>query len=155
MTASHKRQSCSSPNQTLLAIAAFATALLGTAGIIFAVYASGNMAHQLRDKGNAAYQAGDYPTSLEHHLKAVAVVPQDATYRADLGRTHQALAQHGKAISQYTMALDLEPGFPSALCGRADTYESIGAMERAETDRNQVKTLASQGKLTKDCTPPS
>ena len=153
MAASHNRQSCSWPNQALLPIAMLAIPLLGTAGIIFAVYISGNIAHQITDKGNSAYQAGDYPTSLEYHLRAVAVVPQNARYRADLARTHHALAQYSKAISQYTMALDLEPGFPRALCGRAKTYETIGATGLAEQDQNQATAPWSQGKFTETCTP--
>ena len=150
MATSRNRQS--HRNEAFIIIAGMAIALLINAGIISGIYASGSMAYQIKNKGNDAYQAGDHLTSLEHHLRAVAINPGDTGYRANLARTHHALAQYDKAISEYTAALELEPGFPPALCGRAETYETIGATGLAERDQNQATALWSQGKRTEACT---
>ena len=113
-------------------------ALLIAASLIYTLHASGHMAYQIRNKRNVAYEAGDHLTALEHHLQAVAINPQDASYRSDLARTHHAPAQYDKAISEYTRALDLEQGLPQALCGRADTYQAIGATAPSERDHIQA-----------------
>ena len=150
MSTQHNPPHLTTPDAFIIAIAVL-TMLLLTAGIIFGIYTSGNIAHQIRDKGNAAYQAEDYLVSLDHHLKASAIEPRNAGYRADLARTHHALAQYDKAIVEYTAALDLEPGLPSALCGRAETYETIGAAKLAQKDRTQAKILWSQAKFNEGC----
>ena len=72
MSTSRNRQS--HRNEAFIVIAVMAIALLITAGIISGIYASGSMAYQIKNKGNDAHQAGDHLTSLEHHLRDVAIV---------------------------------------------------------------------------------
>ena len=79
-------------------------------------YHFGWMAFQQRDQGNAAYQAGDYHQALKYHLRANSIVTSDPYYRLDLARTYAALDQHHHAITQYTKALDIQPGLKAALC---------------------------------------
>ena len=108
--------------------------ILTTAAIITLVYATGNMAFQQHDRGNAAYAQGHFHQALKHHLKAVSINTTDPAYRAALADTHLVLEQYEQAVTQYMTALDLEPGYHPALCGRAAAYRTIGASALANRD---------------------
>ena len=111
------------------------------AAIIGAVYLSGSMAFQLRDAGNAALAEGDLHVALQKHERAAAIAHRDPGYRSDLARTYMALDRHQDAITEYTLALEIDPAHPEALLGRAQALGAIGAHELAQQDLTAAARL--------------
>lgn len=126
------------------AVVGSALGILATAAIIIGAYLSDQMAFQQRDSGNAAYQAGNHQASLQYHLKAVSIVTGDPAYRSDLAHTYLALERYDMAITEYTAALAMDPGFQPALCGRGLTYRAIGAERLAQVDFRKAQLTTGQ-----------
>ena len=114
-------------------------------------YSTGQMAFQQHEKGTAAFSSGDYQAALKHHRKATDMADDIPQYRAGLARTLHALGQYDRALSEYTRVLELQPGQEAALCGRALTYDAIGASHLAEEDRRQFNLNKGQAKSTSSC----
>ena len=129
----------------------FTAVIIAIIAVPVVAYSTGQMAFQQHEKGTAAFSAGDYQTALKHHLKAADMANDIPQYRAGLARTLHALGQYDRALSEYTRVLELQPGQEAALCGRALTYDAIGASNLAEEDRRQFNLKKHQAESKNDC----
>lgn len=116
-------------------------ALLLTGGFISLIFMSGSMSYQLRDAGNEALELGDLYTALQKHRRAVDISHQNPDYRADLARTYLALERYPDAITEYTLALEMDPEHPASLTGRAQAFQQLGNQDMARKDLNAARLL--------------
>ena len=130
--------------QIAILFMAVAIAIIAVPGV---AYSTGQMAFQQHEKGVAAFSSGDYQTALKHNIKATDMANDIPRYRVGLAHTLHALGQYDRAISEYTIVLEIKPNQEAALCGRALTYDAIGASHLAEKDRRQFKLKKHQTEL--------
>src|SRR5664280_2426438 len=93
--------------------------------------AASTEADEFLRKGIAAQQHGDVKTAIEEYRKALAVRPELAEARANLGAALAAAGQFDAAIEEDTRALDVAPDKTAVRMNLALAYYKKGDFRRA------------------------
>jgi tetratricopeptide (TPR) repeat protein len=80
------------------------------------------------------FRSGDLEAARQDYLRAIALSPPYYEVWTNLGQCLRRVQDHAGAVRAYSRALDLEPGQPLALMGRADSHQELGMLELACAD---------------------
>ncbi len=108
-------------------------------------------ARQDVQQGLNDYALADYQHAVEGFSRALAAssLPRDAaaTTLANRGAALMKLERYQDAVDDYTNALELKPGFVSALTGRAAAYLNLGELDLAIVDNSAVILVSPDNKM--------
>ncbi len=83
--------------------------------------------------GQIAFARSFYDQAAEHLEKSISIRPRDTRAHVILGELRTFQGRYEEAIARYDKVLRLEPGHPSAIAGKADTWEKCGERDKART----------------------
>ena len=98
----------------------------------------------LKEKGNAAYKAGNFPLALSKYKEAVKFAEtrqEEVTALKNRAAVHLKLENYKAAVSDSSRALDILPGDVKALYRRCRAYESLGEIELAVEDARRARNI--------------
>ncbi|KFY07017.1 hypothetical protein V492_07527 [Pseudogymnoascus sp. VKM F-4246] len=96
----------------------------------------------LKDQGNKAFAAHDWPTAIEFYTKAIEKDSNQPTYYSNRAQANIKSEAFGYAIADATKAIELDPNFAKAYYRRAVAYSAILKPKDAVRDfRAVVKRL--------------
>jgi tetratricopeptide (TPR) repeat protein len=104
-------------------------------------------------KGNAAYQAEDYPRAVEHYRMALQFDDEAPDIYYNLGLAYYRVGAYEDAVAAYQQAVKLDPAFSDAHLNLALAYNKLYNAPAANLHYNRYRTLAS-GNAQKDLAPP-
>ncbi len=81
--------------------------------------------------GQIAFAQSLYDQAAEHLEKSIAISPRDTRAHVILGELRSFQGRYKEAITRYDKVLRLKPGHPSAIAGKADTWEKCGERDKA------------------------
>jgi len=93
-------------------------------------------AHQLRQAGEAHYQAGDLQSALATLVRTLEVDPEDPLTHNDLGVVLTALQQPAKARQAFQRALRLAPAMPEASENLTALTQQGGVLDNGRPSRH-------------------
>ncbi|KDQ11161.1 hypothetical protein BOTBODRAFT_35703 [Botryobasidium botryosum FD-172 SS1] len=116
--------------------------------------AASTKASSAKEKGNAAFKAGDYPTAIGHYTSAIIADGSDFTFPLNRAAAYLKLNKNEDAERDCNAVLKLSPGNVKALFRRAQARIGSGKLSEAETDlsealRREPKNSAVQQELDK------
>src|SRR5438034_46813 len=76
-------------------------------------------------RGIVAHDRRQYELAVDCFRAAIALAPDNAAYRNQLGISHQALGQTQEAIACYREALRLQPNLAEAYCNLGALFLSM------------------------------
>jgi tetratricopeptide (TPR) repeat protein len=94
-------------------------------------------------RGRAYYFLGRWDKAADDFTKAIDLVPDAWSYRADRGEAHDRRKEWNKAFADFSKALELNGGSPYVWCGRGDTYAELGHWTEAAADFAKAVELKS------------
>ncbi len=83
--------------------------------------------------GRIAFARSYYDQAAEHLEKSIAISPRDTRAHLILGELRSFQGRYEEAIARYDKVLRLQPGDPSAIAGKADTWEKCGERDKARS----------------------
>jgi len=99
--------------------------------------------------GQIAFARSFYDLAAEHLEKSIAISPRDTRAHLILGELRSFQGRYEDAIARYDKVLRLKPDEPSAIAGKADTWEKCGERDKARallepfiTARQETPTMA-------------
>ena len=95
--------------------------------------------------GQIAFARSFYDQAAEHLEKSIAISPRDTRAHLILGELRSFQGRYEEAIARYDKVLRLTPGDPSAIAGKADTWEKCGERDKA---RSLLEPCVTAGKET-------
>jgi len=66
---------------------------------------------ELKNQGNTAFAAHDWPTAIDFYTQAIELNPKEATFYANRAQANIKVEAHGYAIEDASKAIELKPGF--------------------------------------------
>ncbi|KAK3327440.1 mitochondrial outer membrane 72K protein [Cercophora scortea] len=90
-------------------------------------------AAKLKEAGNKAYGAKDFPHAIELYSKAILCKP-DPVYYSNRAACYNASSQWDKVVEDTTAAINLDPEYIKALNRRANAYDHLGKYSEALLD---------------------
>ena len=90
-------------------------------------------AAKLKEAGNKAYKANDYPKAIELYTKAILCKP-DPVYYSNRAACHNATNNWQGVVDDSTAALSLDPEYIKALNRRANAYDHLSMYSEALLD---------------------
>ena len=111
--------------------------------------------------GNLYYDGQAYPQAIEYYEKALAIQPDNADVRTDMGTAYWYSGDPDKAIANFEKALAVRPNHPGTLFnlgivkwqGKKDPKAAIAAWEKLLAtnpdypQKDQVQTLIERAKM--------
>lgn len=79
----------------------------------------------LKNEGNKAFAAHDWPKAAELYTKAIEINPNEPTYYSNRAQAYLKSEAYGYAIADATKAIELNPAFVKAYYRRAVAYTAI------------------------------
>src|SRR3972149_769718 len=76
-------------------------------------------------KGNAAYQAEDYPRAIGHYKLALQFDEQAPDLYYNLGLAYYRIGAYGDSVAAYQQAIKLDPAFSDAQLNLALAYDKL------------------------------
>lgn len=67
------------------------------------------LAQEEKARGNAAFQAGDFSTAVQHFSKAIELSPADAVLYSNRSGSYASLKQFENALKDAEMCVKLKP----------------------------------------------
>ncbi len=95
--------------------------------------------------GQIAFARSFYDQAAEHLEKSISISPRDTRAHLILGELRSFQGRYEEAIARYDKVLRLTPGDPSAIAGKADTWEKCGERDKA---RSVLEPCVTAGKET-------
>lgn len=114
------------------------TAAIADATTILAIDPNLARAHNLR--GTALRGAGDAQAAIAEFTRAVEIAPNSDNYY-QRGATYQLLADHRRAIEDFTQAIAWDADKPQAYFARAESERALGQTEEAGKDHLHGRIL--------------
>ncbi|KAF7337642.1 hypothetical protein MSAN_02237500 [Mycena sanguinolenta] len=99
------------------------------------------MAAQEKEKGNAAFKAGDYPTAIGHYSAAIHADRTDATLPLNRAAAYLKLGKNEDAERDCSTVLTLSKGNTKALFRRAQARVELGKLSEAHEDLKEAAKL--------------
>jgi cytochrome c-type biogenesis protein CcmH/NrfG len=111
--------------------------------------------------GNLYYDGQAYPQAIEYYEKALAIQPDNADVRTDMGTAYWYSGDADKAIANFEKALAVRPNHPGTLFnlgivkwqGKKDPKAAVAAWEKLLAtnpdypQKDQVQTLIERAKM--------
>ncbi|XP_026987310.1 sperm-associated antigen 1 isoform X3 [Sagmatias obliquidens] len=101
-----------------------------------------------KEKGNEAFNAGDYEEAVMYYTRSISVLPTVAAYN-NRAQAELKLQNWNSAFQDCEKVLELEPGNLKALLRRATTYKHQNKLQEAIKDLNKVLTVEPDNELAK------
>ncbi|KAJ6541939.1 hypothetical protein B0H19DRAFT_1175283 [Mycena capillaripes] len=98
-------------------------------------------AAQEKEKGNAAFKAGDYPTAIGHYSAAIHADRTDATFPLNRAAAYLKLGKNEDAERDCSTVLTLSKGNVKALFRRAQARIGMGKLSEAQADLKEAVKL--------------
>ena len=95
----------------------------------------------LTEQARTLHNGARYQEAIDLLESALAVDPRNRAAYVGLARVAQSQKLPGKAVRFYAEALKLEPNDVNALAGQGEAFVQRGAVERAKTNLERVKSL--------------
>jgi tetratricopeptide (TPR) repeat protein len=92
-------------------------------------------------RGNAYYEAGDYPQALEAYNRSLELRPDDPDTLNNRGSTLDELKRYEEALKDFNRALELRPDHTDTLYNRGNTLDDMGRYKNALKDYNRALEL--------------
>ena len=103
---------------------------------------AGADADDVRARGRAHLNRGEYDLAIAVLDSAIAMDPDDALLYRDRGMSYRARDDYDRAIRDFDRAVELDPRFASAINSRGFTYQLKGDYDRAIEDYDKSIELA-------------
>ncbi|KAJ7016835.1 hypothetical protein C8F04DRAFT_1159197 [Mycena alexandri] len=94
-----------------------------------------------KEKGNAAFKAGDYPTAIGHYSAAIHADRTDATFPLNRAAAYLKLGKNEDAERDCSTVLSLSNGNVKALFRRAQARLAMGKLSEAQSDLREAARL--------------
>ena len=98
-------------------------------------------AEALKAEGNAHFQAGRNAEAVEKYNEAIELNPEVPAYYTNRAFCHLKMENHGLAIADATVALELDKTFVKAYYRRGSAYFALGKYKDALKDLKSVRQL--------------
>ncbi|KAK2069592.1 hypothetical protein P8C59_004154 [Phyllachora maydis] len=79
----------------------------------------------LKNEGNKAFAAHDWPKAIDNYTKAIELHPDEPTFWSNRAQAYLKTEAYGYAIRDATKAVELKPDFVKAYYRRATAYAAI------------------------------
>lgn len=100
-----------------------------------------NAAEALKNAGNLLFQAGRFHEAVEKYNDAIELNPEVPSYYTNRAFCHIKMENHGLAIADATVALELDRSFVKAYYRRGSAFMALGKYKDALKDFKAVKQL--------------
>ncbi|PQE30732.1 phospho phosphatase (serine threonine specific phosphatase) protein [Rutstroemia sp. NJR-2017a WRK4] len=100
----------------------------------------------LKNQGNKAFAAHNWPEAIEYYTKAIALNDKEPTYYSNRAQANIKSEAYGYAIADATKAIELDPNFVKAYYRRAVAYTAILKSREALKDFKTVVKKAPNDK---------
>ncbi|KAF7767926.1 hypothetical protein Agabi119p4_7169 [Agaricus bisporus var. burnettii] len=107
-------------------------------------------AQKEKEKGNAAFKAGDYPSAIGHYTAAVLADPKDHTYPLNRAAAYLKLGKFEDAERDCTKVLNLSPKNVKAYFRRGQANVGQSRFIEARRDFTEALKLEPDNKTTKE-----
>lgn len=74
------------------------------------------LAQEAKARGNAAFQAGDFSSAVDHFSKAIELNPSDAVVYSNRSGAYASLKQFDLALKDAETCVKLKPDWPKVRC---------------------------------------
>ncbi|XP_022358086.1 sperm-associated antigen 1 [Enhydra lutris kenyoni] len=101
-----------------------------------------------KEKGNEAFNSGDYEEAVMYYTRSISVLPTVAAYN-NRAQAELKLQNWNSAFRNCEKVLELEPGNLKALLRRATTYKHQNKLQEAIEDLNKVLNVEPDNELAK------
>ncbi|XP_023971678.1 sperm-associated antigen 1 [Physeter macrocephalus] len=101
-----------------------------------------------KEKGNEAFNSGDYEEAVMYYTRSLSVLPTVAAYN-NRAQAELKLQNWNSAFQDCETVLELEPGNLKALLRRATTYKHQNKLQEAIKDLNKVLAVEPDNELAK------
>nr|XP_045751541.1 sperm-associated antigen 1 [Mirounga angustirostris] len=99
-----------------------------------------------KEKGNEAFNSGDYEEAVMYYTRSISVLPTVAAYN-NRAQAELKLQNWNSAFQDCEKVLELEPGNLKALLRRATTYKHQNKLQEALEDLNEVLNVEPDNEL--------
>ncbi|XP_057591168.1 sperm-associated antigen 1 isoform X1 [Hippopotamus amphibius kiboko] len=106
------------------------------------------LATREKEKGNEAFNSGDYEEAVMYYTRSISVLPTIAAYN-NRAQAELKLQNWNSAFQDCEKVLELEPGNLKALLRRATTYKHQNKLQEAIEDLNKVLAVEPDNELAK------
>ncbi|KAF8648972.1 hypothetical protein AX16_006086 [Volvariella volvacea WC 439] len=96
---------------------------------------------EAKEKGNAAFKTGDYPTAIGHYTAAIMADRKDPTFPLNRAAAYLKLGKHEDAERDCTTVLGLNPANAKALFRRGQAREALGKLDESLKDLQEALRL--------------
>lgn len=107
------------------------------------------LATREKEKGNEAFNSGDYEEAVMYYTRSISVLPTVAAYN-NRAQAELKLQNWNSAFQDCEKVLQLEPGNLKALLRRATTYKHQNKLQEAIEDLNKVLAVEPANELAKN-----
>ncbi|XP_036088793.1 sperm-associated antigen 1 isoform X3 [Rousettus aegyptiacus] len=101
-----------------------------------------------KEKGNEAFNSGDYEEAVKYYTRSLSVLPTVAAYN-NRAQAELKLQNWNSAFQDCEKVLELEPGNLKALLRRATTYKHQNKLQEAIEDLRKVLDVEPDNELAK------
>lgn len=102
---------------------------------------SGELALEAKAKGNAAFQAGDFGSAVEHFTKAIELSPSDAVLYSNRSGAYASLKQFENALKDAEMCVKLKPDWAKGYSRKGLAEFNLGRLRDAEATYSKGLTV--------------
>ncbi|XP_019498110.1 PREDICTED: sperm-associated antigen 1 [Hipposideros armiger] len=106
------------------------------------------LATREKEKGNEAFNSGDYEEAVKYYTRSLSVLPTIAAYN-NRAQAELKLQNWDSAFQDCEKVLELEPGNLKALLRRATTYKHQNKLQEAIEDLSKVLDIEPDNELAK------
>ncbi|CAK7289557.1 Sperm-associated antigen 1 [Vulpes lagopus] len=106
------------------------------------------LATREKEKGNEAFNSGDYEEAVMYYTRSISVLPTVVAYN-NRAQAELKLQNWNNAFWDCEKVLELEPGNIKALLRRATTYKHQNKLQEALEDLNKVLNVEPDNELAK------
>uniref|UniRef100_A0A673U183 Sperm associated antigen 1 n=1 Tax=Suricata suricatta TaxID=37032 RepID=A0A673U183_SURSU len=106
------------------------------------------LATREKEKGNEAFNSGDYEEAVMYYTRSLSVLPTVAAYN-NRAQAELKLQNWNSAFQDCEKVLELEPGNLKALLRRATTYKHQNKLQEALEDLKKVLNVEPDNELAK------
>lgn len=102
---------------------------------------SAELAQEAKAKGNAAFQAGDFPSAVQHFTKAIELSPSDAVLYSNRSGAYASLKQFENALKDAEMCVKLKPDWAKGYSRKGLAEFNLGRLREAEATYSKGLTI--------------
>ena len=99
------------------------------------------IATQLKDQGNALFKAGKYAEAVTKYNDAIEANPEVTAFYTNRAACHLKMENHGLAIADATVAIEIDKTFVKAYYRRGSAYMALAKYMDAFKDFKAAKQL--------------